>query len=108
MCVIKRTWLRARGEREKQGRERGEAIHRSPKNAIIPPFFRLQAYKNYVSAFLNRKNTITGLVYKDDPVIMSVEVSEKTESRGDWRGIDPLKKLTSTLPPPSSPHSPSS
>ena len=34
-----------------------------------------QAYKNYVATFLNRKNTITGVVYKEDPVIMSVEVS---------------------------------
>lgn len=62
-----------------------------------------QAYKNYVATFLNRKNTITGVVYKDDPVIMSVEVSGKWVGGGGVCAprVDPPQRLTPSLHPTS-------
>jgi len=40
------------------------------------------AYKAYVAAFLNRKSSITGTLYKDDPVLMSVEVGREKKQNG--------------------------
>eukprot|EP00884_Botryococcus_braunii_P017443 jgi/Botrbrau1/4382/Bobra.105_2s0028.1 len=77
-----------------------------------------QAFKNYVTTFLFRKNTITGRLYKDDPTIFSVELANEPHTtykyemdRGmipgrlirDWvwemaafiRGIDPNHMISS-------------
>ena len=40
-----------------------------------------QAYQNYVRTLLTRNNTITGVLYKDDPTIMAVELSTKPHTR---------------------------
>ncbi|CAL8463194.1 g2728 [Coccomyxa elongata] len=36
-----------------------------------------QAYKNYVSKILTRKNTITGVTYRDDPTIFALELANE-------------------------------
>ena len=54
----------------------------APKEAFYTDGAVKQAYKNYVSAFLNRKNSITGVLFKDDPVLMSVEVREGENGGG--------------------------
>jgi mannan endo-1,4-beta-mannosidase len=46
-------------------------------------------YRNYINYLINRKNTITGLVYKDDPAIMAWELSN--EPRPGAKGNDSLK-----------------
>ena len=40
-----------------------------------------QAYQNYVQTILTRNNTITGVLYKDDPTIMAVELAANPHTR---------------------------
>lgn len=42
-----------------------------------------QAFKNYMRDFVSRKNSITGIAYKDDPTIMSWELANEAECRSD-------------------------
>jgi len=42
------------------------------------------AYKNYVSTFLNRKNTISGVVYRDDPTLMAVELMNEPHTDNQY------------------------
>ncbi len=37
----------------------------------------INAYKSYVETILNRKNTVSGIMYKDDPAIMDIEVANE-------------------------------
>ena len=37
----------------------------------------IHAYKSYLDTILNRKNTVSGIVYKDDPAIMDIEVANE-------------------------------
>ena len=37
----------------------------------------LQAYQAYIKMILTRKNTITGVVYSEDPTVMAVELANE-------------------------------
>ena len=43
-------------------------------------------YKNYVNYFLNRKNTLTGVIYKDDPTILVWELANEPRCPSDPSG----------------------
>ncbi len=45
-----------------------------------------QLYKNYIKYFLNRKNTITGRAYKDDPTILMWELANEPRCESDPSG----------------------
>jgi mannan endo-1,4-beta-mannosidase len=42
-----------------------------------------QLYKNYVTAFLNRTNSVTGVVYKNDPTIFGWELANEARCQSD-------------------------
>ncbi|MBU0535439.1 MAG: right-handed parallel beta-helix repeat-containing protein [Nanoarchaeota archaeon] len=42
-----------------------------------------QIYKDYVNHFLNRNNTLTGVLYKDDPTIFAWELANEPRARSD-------------------------
>jgi mannan endo-1,4-beta-mannosidase len=43
-------------------------------------------YKQYVSYFLNRTNTLTGIKYRDDPTIFAWELANEPRARSDTTG----------------------
>jgi len=45
-----------------------------------------KAYKDYVKYLLNRKNTYTGLIYKEDPTIFSWELANEPRAASDKSG----------------------
>ena len=55
-----------------------DQVHGSNPKLDIELFFSdwnvQQGYRQYVSNILNRQNTITGIAYKNDPVIFSIEL----------------------------------
>ena len=55
----------------------GEAGQMHPSAKLPAP----QAYQNYAWTILTRNNTITGVLYKDDPTIMAVELANKPHTR---------------------------
>lgn len=44
------------------------------------------AFKNYVKAILTRRNSITGVLYKDDPTIMAWDLANEPWVLGDDSG----------------------
>jgi len=44
------------------------------------------AYQNYVRYFLNRENSLTGVLYKEDPTIMAWELANEPRCRSDPTG----------------------
>ena len=52
----------------------------------------LQAYKSYVKTLLTRKNTITGIVYSEDPTVFAWELANEPQTSADYeinQGIKP-------------------
>jgi parallel beta-helix repeat protein len=45
-----------------------------------------RVYRNYVEYFLNRNNTRTGILYKDDPTIMAWQLGNEIRARSDPSG----------------------
>jgi len=45
-----------------------------------------QWYKDFVTAVLNRRNTYTGVLYKDDPTIFAWELANEPRATGDKSG----------------------
>ena len=47
----------------------------------------LQAqYKDYVTAIILRKNSLTGTVYRDDPTILAWDIANEPSNPGDDSG----------------------
>jgi len=44
------------------------------------------AFKNYVKKIINRRNTITGVLYRDDPTIMAWDLANEPYVLGDASG----------------------
>lgn len=56
------------------------------------PVVWLQAYKNYVKTLLTRRNTITGVVYSEDPTVFAWELANEPETSANYeinQGIKP-------------------
>lgn len=49
---------------------------RTAAHVCAPPH-ALQAFQAYIKMILTRKNTITGVVYSEDPTIMSLELANE-------------------------------
>ena len=44
------------------------------------------AFKTYVKKIINRRNTITGVLYRDDPTIMAWDLANEPYVLGDASG----------------------
>ncbi|CAI9116782.1 OLC1v1018023C1 [Oldenlandia corymbosa var. corymbosa] len=66
------------------GRSKGQSL------ASDDDFFRNEVvkglYKNHIKAVLTRKNTISGVIYKDDPTIMAWELMNEPRTPTDLSG----------------------
>lgn len=52
----------------------------------------MQAYKNYVHKLLTRKNTITGVTYRDDPTFFALELANEPHCNDGYeisQGLQP-------------------
>ncbi|KAF7818058.1 mannan endo-1,4-beta-mannosidase 4-like [Senna tora] len=65
-------------------RERGHYAS-NEDDFFTNPFIK-QYYKDHIKAVLTRKNTITGVVYKDDPTIFAWELMNEPRSQHDNSG----------------------
>ena len=70
---------------------------RSLEAAVVPEFALLtrdcmcrSAFKTYVKKIVNRRNSITGVLYRDDPTIMAWDLANEPYVLGDASG-DVLK-----------------
>lgn len=57
----------------------------------------IEDFKQTIKYVLNRKNTITGVVYKDDPTIMAWETGNELENPPEW-GIEIARYIKSIDP----------
>ena len=46
----------------------------------------MQAFKNYITSILNRINTLTGKLYKEDPAVFCWELANEATSTLDQTG----------------------
>lgn len=44
------------------------------------------AFKNYIGAIITRRNTVTGVHYRDDPNILGWEIANEPSNPGDDTG----------------------
>ncbi|KAL8225829.1 hypothetical protein R6Q57_018386 [Mikania cordata] len=68
----------------KWAKERGQNIHNEDSffsNPMVKSFF-----KNHIKIILTRRNTITGVVYKDDPTILAWELMNEPRCPSDTSG----------------------
>lgn len=52
----------------------------------------MQAYKNYVHKILTRNNTITGVIYREDPTLFALELANEPHCSDGYeisRGLKP-------------------
>ncbi|KAI3762825.1 hypothetical protein L1987_53267 [Smallanthus sonchifolius] len=66
-------------------KERGEQMQNEDSFFTNPMVKRF--YKNHIKTVLTRKNTITGVVYKDDPTIMAWELMNEPRCSSDASGV---------------------
>ncbi|KAI4301622.1 hypothetical protein L6164_034882 [Bauhinia variegata] len=65
-------------------RDRGQYVNNEDDfytNTVVK-----QYYKNHIKAVLTRKNSITGVAYKDDPTIFAWELMNEPRSQTDYSG----------------------
>ncbi|BDA44582.1 probable mannan endo-1,4-beta-mannosidase 1 at N-terminal half [Coccomyxa sp. Obi] len=67
----------------------GHALEEFYTNALVK-----QAYKNYVKKILTRKNTITGLTYRDDPTFFALELANEPRCNDGYEVSHGLKPGT--------------
>ncbi|XP_028770945.1 LOW QUALITY PROTEIN: mannan endo-1,4-beta-mannosidase 4-like [Neltuma alba] len=68
----------------KWARERGQSVS-SDDGFFNHPVVK-QYYKNHIKAVLTRRNTITGMAYKDDPAVFAWELMNEPRSEYDRSG----------------------
>ena len=72
-----------------------------PGAAAWSPICAPQAYQNYVKTVVTRRNTITGVLYRDDPTILAIELAANPHTRygTTWRVCVPLLIQTACCKP---------
>ncbi|XP_027352433.1 mannan endo-1,4-beta-mannosidase 4-like [Abrus precatorius] len=86
ILVLVNNWKNLGGKSQyvEWARERGQQV-KNDDEFFTHPIIK-QYYKNHVKTVLTRKNTITGLAYKDDPTIFSWELINEPRSQNDSSG----------------------
>lgn len=54
---------------------------RRPEEFYTDPFVKSE-WKKFIKMLINRKNTITGVLYRDDPTIFSFELANEPRAQG--------------------------
>ena len=67
---------------------------------MLPETWRIsmQAYKNYITTLLNRKNTITGVYYRDDPIIFALELANEPTRQTTMRRTQAFSLARLSMP----------
>ena len=75
--------------------------HRSSDFVLLACAVLQAQYKDYVTAIILRKNSLTGVVYRDDPTILAWDIANEPSNPGDDSGdILQVWKPPSFRPPP--------